>query len=47
MKRFVSILLPLLIIAISTVSFAEEAPWVTMENVRERSGYVWREEIPR
>ena len=47
MKRFVSILLPLLIIAISTVSFAEEAPWVTMENVREHSGYVWREEIPR
>ena len=47
MKRFVSILLPLLIIAISTVSFAEEASWVTMENVREHSGYVWREEIPR
>ena len=32
---------------ISAVSFAEEAPWVTVENVREHSGSVWREEIPR
>ena len=47
MKRFVSILLPLLIILISAVSFSEEEPWVTMENVRDHSGYVWREEIPR
>ena len=47
MKRFVSILLPLLIIVISAVSFAEEAPWVTMENVRDHSSYVWREESPR
>ena len=34
MKRFVSILLPLLIIVISAVSYAEEAPWVTMEKRR-------------
>ena len=47
MKRFVSFFLPLLIIAIRTVSFAEGAPWVTMENVREHSRNVWREEIPR
>ena len=47
MKRFVSFFLSLLIIAISTVSFAEEAPWVAMENVREHSRDVWREEIPR
>ena len=32
---------------ISAVSFAEETPWVTIENVREHSSYVWREEIPR
>jgi len=37
----------LLIIVISAVSFAEETPWVTIENVREHSSYVWREEIPR
>ena len=47
MKRFASVLLSLLIIVISAVSFAEEAPWVTVENVREHSGSVWREEIPR
>ena len=46
MKRFSLILLSLLLIAACAGSFAEEAPWVTMENVREHSGYVWREEIP-
>ena len=46
MKRFPLILLSLLLIAACAVSFAEEAPWVTMENVREHSGNVWREEIP-
>ena len=45
MKRFSLILLSLLLIAACAGSFAEEAPWVTMENVREHSGYVWREEI--
>ena len=40
------ILLSLLLIEACAGSFAEEAPWVTMENVREHSGYVWREEIP-
>ena len=47
MKRFSLILLSLLLIAACAGSFAEEAPWVTMENVWEHSGYVWREEIPR
>ena len=47
MKRFVSILLSLLLIAVCAISFAEEALWVTMENVREYNGYVWREEISR
>ena len=47
MKRFSLILLSLLLIEACAGSFAEEAPWVTMENVREHSGYVWREEIPR
>ncbi len=47
MKRFPLILLSLLLIAACASSFAEEAPWVTMENVREHSGYVWREEISR
>ena len=46
MKRFSLILLSLLLIAACAGSFAEEVPWVTMENVREHSGYVWREEIP-
>ena len=46
MKRFSLILLSLLLIEACAGSFAEEAPWVTMENVREHSGYVWREEIP-
>ncbi len=45
MKRFVSILLSFLIILIGAVSIAEETPWVTVENVRDQSGYVWREEI--
>ena len=45
MKRFSLILLSLLLIEACAGSFAEEAPWVTMENVREHSGYVWREEI--
>ena len=39
-KRFSLILLSLLLIAACAGSFAEEAPWVTMENVREHSGYV-------
>ena len=47
MKRISLILFSLLLITVCAVSFAEEAPWVTMENVREHSGYVWREEIPR
>ena len=46
MKRFSLILLSLLLIEACAGYFAEEAPWVTMENVREHSGYVWREEIP-
>ncbi|MBQ6174696.1 MAG: hypothetical protein IJK28_08730 [Clostridia bacterium] len=46
MKRFVSILLSLLLIAVCAISFADEVPLVTMENVREHSGYVWRKEIP-
>ena len=46
MKRLSLILLSLLLIEACAGSFAEEAPWVTMENVREHSGYVWREEIP-
>ena len=41
------ILFSLLLITVCAISFAEEAPWVTKENVREHSGYVWREEIPR
>ena len=45
MKRIRVILLSLLLIAACTSSFAEETPWVTMENVREHSNYVWREEI--
>ncbi len=47
MKRISLILFSLLLITVCAISFAEEAPWVTMENVREHSGYVWREEIPR
>ena len=47
MKRISLILFSLLLITVCAISFAEEAPWVTKENVREHSGYVWREEIPR
>ena len=47
MKRISLILFSLLLITVCAISFAEEAPWVTKETVREHSGYVWREEIPR
>jgi len=47
MKSLLLVILSLLLIAVCVNSFAEETPWVTMENVREHSGYVWHEKIPR
>ena len=44
MKKWIAFLAALIWgIAVQTIA-EEEAPWVTMENVREKSGYVWAQE---